>query len=113
ICYQIAGNCPSGLVDGFYLYPYNRFMFDAHRFLVFLAAAVVLAVTPGPGIFYVLARSLAGGRREGVHSSVGTFAGGLFHVFAASLGVSARHGACSFRFCPPPWTCPRSWRLRR
>jgi threonine/homoserine/homoserine lactone efflux protein len=64
-------------------------MFDAQRFLVFLAAAVVLAVTPGPGIFYVLARSLAGGRREGVHSSVGTFTGGLFHVFAAALGVSA------------------------
>ncbi|HXC88300.1 MAG TPA: LysE family transporter, partial [Candidatus Cybelea sp.] len=64
-------------------------MLDSHRFLVFLAAAVILAVTPGPGIFYVLARSLAGGRREGVHSSMGTFLGGLFHVLAASLGVSA------------------------
>jgi threonine/homoserine/homoserine lactone efflux protein len=64
-------------------------VFDSHRFLVFLAAAAVLAATPGPGIFYVLARSLAGGRREGVHSSAGTFVGGLFHVFAAALGVSA------------------------
>jgi threonine/homoserine/homoserine lactone efflux protein len=73
-------------------------MFDAHRFLIFLAAAVLLAVTPGPGIFYVLARSLAGGRREGVHSSVGTFAGGLFHVFAAALGVSAILAASAVAF---------------
>jgi threonine/homoserine/homoserine lactone efflux protein len=73
-------------------------MFDSHRFLLFLAAAVVLAITPGPGIFYVLARSLAGGRREGVHSSVGTFAGGLFHVFAAALGVSAILAASAVAF---------------
>src|SRR5580658_5890409 len=73
-------------------------MLDSHRFLVFLAAAVILAVTPGPGIFYVLARSLAGGRREGVHSSVGTFLGGLFHVLAASLGVSAIRAASAVAF---------------
>jgi threonine/homoserine/homoserine lactone efflux protein len=36
-------------------------MSDFHHFLLFLGAAVVLAITPGPGIFYVLARSLAGG----------------------------------------------------
>jgi threonine/homoserine/homoserine lactone efflux protein len=73
-------------------------MFDSHRFLVFLAAAIVLAVTPGPGIFYVLARSLAGGRREGIHSSVGTFVGGFFHVFAAALGVSAILAASAVAF---------------
>ena len=49
----------------------------------------MLAATPGPGIFYVLARTLAGGRREGVHSSLGTFLGGLAHVFAAAFGLSA------------------------
>src|SRR5579864_2801262 len=73
-------------------------MFDSHRFFVFLAAAVLLAVTPGPGIFYVLARSFAGGRREGIHSSVGTFVGGLFHVFAAALGVSAILAASAVAF---------------
>jgi threonine/homoserine/homoserine lactone efflux protein len=73
-------------------------MFDAHRFLLFFAAALVLAVTPGPGIFYVLARSLAGGRREGIHSSLGTFVGGLFHVFAAALGVSAILAASAVAF---------------
>ncbi|RMF02225.1 MAG: LysE family translocator [Chloroflexi bacterium] len=56
---------------------------------VFFVAAVVLALTPGPGIFYVLARSIKGGRREGVLSTAGTTVGGLFHVMAAALGVSA------------------------
>jgi threonine/homoserine/homoserine lactone efflux protein len=73
-------------------------VFDAHRFVLFFAAALVLAVTPGPGIFYVLARSLAGGRREGIHSSLGTFVGGLFHVFAAALGVSAILAASAVAF---------------
>ncbi len=59
------------------------------RFLIFLSAAVVLAITPGPGIFYVLARSLRGGRREGVLSAAGTFLGGLVHVAAAAFGLSA------------------------
>ena len=49
----------------------------------------MLAVTPGPGIFYVLTRTLSGGRRDGVLSSIGTFFGGLVHVFAAALGLSA------------------------
>jgi threonine/homoserine/homoserine lactone efflux protein len=73
-------------------------MFDAHRILLFFAAALVLAITPGPGIFYVLARSLAGGRREGIQSSLGTFVGGLFHVFAAALGVSAILAASAVAF---------------
>ena len=73
-------------------------MLDTHRFLLFLAAALVLAATPGPGIFYVLARTLAGGRREGVQSSLGTFFGGLFHVFAAALGVSAILAASAVAF---------------
>ena len=73
-------------------------MFDWHRFLLFFAAALLLALTPGPGIFYVLARTLAGGRREGFQSSLGTFFGGLFHVFAAALGVSAILAASAVAF---------------
>ena len=73
-------------------------MLDPHHFLLFFAAALILAITPGPGIFYVLARSLAGGKREGVESSFGTFAGGLFHVFAAALGISAILAASAVAF---------------
>src|SRR5580692_1504966 len=58
------------------------------RLVLFLTAAVLLAIAPGPGMLYVLARSLAGGKREGVLSAIGTFFGGMVHVFAAALGVS-------------------------
>jgi len=63
-------------------------MFESTRLFLFLTAAVLLAIAPGPGMLYVLARSLAGGKREGVLSALGTFFGGMVHVFAAALGVS-------------------------
>ena len=56
--------------------------------LAFFLAAVVLAVTPGPGVAYVVARTAAGGRAEGLASCVGTALGGMFHVCAAALGLS-------------------------
>src|SRR5918997_6882636 len=62
---------------------------DITHLALYLAAALVPAVTPGPGIFYVAARTLAGGRAEGVASSLGTGLGGMVHVLAGSLGVSA------------------------
>ena len=64
-------------------------MIAGTRFVLFLSAALVLALVPGPGIFYVLGRTLNGGRREGVVSALGTFAGGLVHALAAALGLSA------------------------
>jgi threonine/homoserine/homoserine lactone efflux protein len=57
-------------------------------FLAFLFAAIVLAVTPGPGIAYVVARTVAGGRPEGLASCLGTGIGGMLHVLAAALGLS-------------------------
>jgi threonine/homoserine/homoserine lactone efflux protein len=63
-------------------------MFDFTRVLLFLTAALLLAIAPGPGMLYVLARSLAGGKREGVLSALGTFLGGMVHVLAAAFGVS-------------------------
>ena len=63
-------------------------MFDSARFVIFLGAAILLAIAPGPGMLYVLARSLAGGRREGLLSALGTFVGGMVHVCAAAAGIS-------------------------
>lgn len=63
-------------------------MIDPHKFAIFLTATLLLAVAPGPGMLYVLARTLTGGRREGVLSSLGTFVGGLVHVVAAATGLS-------------------------
>lgn len=64
-------------------------MTDLIHFAMFFAAALLLAITPGPGIFYVAARTLAGGRAEGIASSIGTGFGGMVHVIAGALGVSA------------------------
>lgn len=61
---------------------------DPAQLALYVAAAFLLAVTPGPGIFYVAARTLAGGRSEGIASSFGTGLGGMVHVLAGSLGVS-------------------------
>lgn len=63
-------------------------MIDMSKLVLFLTAALLLAIAPGPGMLYVLARSLAGGRREGVLSSFGTLVGGMVHVLAAAAGVS-------------------------
>jgi threonine/homoserine/homoserine lactone efflux protein len=58
-------------------------------FLLFLVAASIIALSPGPGIFYVAARTISGGRSEGLASSFGTAIGGLVHVAAGAVGVSA------------------------
>ncbi|XUM21407.1 LysE family translocator [Bradyrhizobium oligotrophicum S58] len=62
---------------------------ELHTLLLFLCAALVVALTPGPGIFYTVARTLAGGRREGLASGVGLGLGGLVHVVAGAVGLSA------------------------
>jgi threonine/homoserine/homoserine lactone efflux protein len=59
------------------------------NFWLFLLAAIIIAAIPGPGIFYVTARTLSGGRQAGITSTFGTALGGLVHVIAGSLGVSA------------------------
>src|SRR3954469_5353690 len=59
------------------------------NFWLFLAAACLIAAVPGPGIFYVAARTLSEGRASGIASTLGTALGGLVHVIAGGLGVSA------------------------
>ncbi|MDD2768822.1 MAG: LysE family translocator [Methylococcus sp.] len=59
------------------------------QFSVFLAASLVLAVTPGPGVFYIVTRSLAQGRRSGLASVAGVALGNLGNAVAASVGVAA------------------------
>ncbi|MEU3270810.1 LysE family translocator [Saccharomonospora sp. NPDC006951] len=59
------------------------------EWLIFLGTATLFAITPGPGILYVLARSMRGGRSEGIRSSLGNSVGAVVHVIAAALGLSA------------------------
>lgn len=62
---------------------------DAAHLTAFLAAALVLAVTPGPGMLYVLARSVGGGAAQGFRSAAGTALGGMVHVVGSAIGLSA------------------------
>src|SRR5215470_12516410 len=57
--------------------------------LLFLAGALALLVIPGPAVFYVLGRTVGGGRTAGVVSAAGIALGTLVHVAAALLGLSA------------------------
>ncbi|MBW4483725.1 MAG: LysE family translocator [Tildeniella torsiva UHER 1998/13D] len=62
---------------------------DLATLSLFFTAAFILSITPGPGILYTLARSLNGGKSEGMASALGLFLGGLVHVFAAAVGISS------------------------
>jgi threonine/homoserine/homoserine lactone efflux protein len=61
---------------------------DWPQFGLFFAAALILAITPGPGVFYILATSIAQGPRAGVLSACGIAAGTLVHILLAVSGLS-------------------------
>jgi threonine/homoserine/homoserine lactone efflux protein len=90
----------------------------ADQLWLFLAAAAILALTPGPGMFYVGARTLAGGLGEGLASTLGTGLGGMAHVLAAAFGLSALILASAEIFtvmkllggCYLVWLGWRAWR---
>ncbi len=65
---------------------------------VFLLASFVLAVTPGPGVFYIVTRSVAQGRRSGLASVAGVAVGNFGNAVAASLGLAALFAASSLAF---------------
>lgn len=93
-------------------------MFDPVGFALFLLAAIAIALSPGPGLLYVAARSVAGGRGEGIASSFGTAIGGLVHVIAGAIGLSALIMASAEIFtvvklvgaCYLVWLGIRAWR---
>lgn len=73
-------------------------MTDPQTMLLFLVAATAIALSPGPGILYVASRTLAGGRGEGMASTLGTGIGGFAHVLAGAVGVSALLAASATAF---------------
>jgi RhtB (resistance to homoserine/threonine) family protein len=64
-------------------------MFGIHDFGLFLAAGILLNLTPGPDTVYILGRSVAQGRETGIASALGICLGSIFHTCAAALGLSA------------------------
>lgn len=63
-------------------------MFDAHSLIAFVGAGLLLNITPGPDVLYIVGRSISQGRMAGVVSALGISAGCLFHVAAAAFGLS-------------------------
>jgi threonine/homoserine/homoserine lactone efflux protein len=64
----------------------------------FLAASLVLAVTPGPGVLYIVTRSIAQGRRSGLASVAGVALGNFGNAIGASVGLAALFALSSLAF---------------
>jgi threonine/homoserine/homoserine lactone efflux protein len=67
-------------------------------FAAFLIASTILAVTPGPGVIYVVTRTLSRGRQAGLASVGGIALGNLANATAASLGLAALLAASATAF---------------
>jgi threonine/homoserine/homoserine lactone efflux protein len=64
-------------------------MISAQDLATFALAALVLVLTPGPNMLYLISRPITQGRRAGVISLLGVIVGFLFHMTAASFGLTA------------------------
>ncbi len=78
--------------------PYRWLMPSPATLVRLVVAAYLLAVIPGPAVIYIVNRSVAQGRRAGALSALGIASGGLVHVAAATLGISALLAASAVAF---------------
>src|SRR5688572_26387210 len=78
-------------------------MIDFNTYLLFIGAAVLLVIAPGPDMAYMLARTVAQGRKAGVLAAIGINAGAYVHVAAAVLGLSAILATSSIAFTIVKW----------
>jgi threonine/homoserine/homoserine lactone efflux protein len=64
-------------------------MVPAYDLILFAAAALLMVLTPGPNMIYLISRSICQGKKAGVISLLGVIAGFLVHMFAAAIGLTA------------------------
>ena len=76
---------------------------DLQHLLLFLAAGLLLNLTPGPDVLYIVSQSLRAGARAGVVAGLGITAGCFVHVFAAAVGVGALLAASATAFAVLKW----------
>lgn len=76
---------------------------DATTLALFVAAALALLLVPGPAVFYVVARSVEGGRITGIVSVLGIELGTLVHVVFAVVGLSAILASSATAFAVVKW----------
>ena len=73
-------------------------MLGIHHYWLFIATAVILVITPGQDTFFILGRSLSGGRASGIAAALGITVGSVIHTFAAALGLSALLATSPYAF---------------
>lgn len=71
--------------------------------LLFVAAGLLLNLTPGPDVLYIVTHALRAGARAGMVAALGISAGCFVHIFAAAIGVSALLAASSAAFSVLKW----------
>ncbi|AEG94696.1 LysE family translocator [Ramlibacter tataouinensis] len=76
---------------------------DAQQLLLFMAAGLLLNLTPGPDVLYIVTQSLRSGARAGMVAALGINAGCLVHIVAAALGVGALLAASATAFTLLKW----------
>jgi len=76
---------------------------DAQHLLLFIAAGLLLNLTPGPDVLYIVNNALRSGARAGVVAALGINAGCFVHIFAAAIGVSALLAASATAFTVLKW----------
>jgi threonine/homoserine/homoserine lactone efflux protein len=78
-------------------------MLDFQQLLIFMAAGVLLNLTPGPDVLFVVSHSLRGGVRQGMVAALGITAGCFFHVAVAALGLGGLMATSSAAFNLIKW----------
>lgn len=79
------------------------FGLPVHDLALFVGAALLLNVTPGPDMLFVAGTGAARGRRAGVMAALGVGAGCLFHTLLAAVGLSALLAASELAFAAVKW----------
>ncbi len=73
------------------------------QLLLFIAAGLLLNLTPGPDVLYIVTHALRRGARAGMVAALGITAGCFVHIFAAAVGVSALMAASATAFTVLKW----------
>ena len=71
---------------------------DPSRLTLFVGAALLLLVVPGPSVLYIVTQSVSHGRRAGIASVAGITTGTLVHIAAATVGLSALLASSALAF---------------
>lgn len=76
---------------------------DAQQLLIFMTAGVLLNLTPGPDVLFIVSHSLRGGVRPGLVAALGITAGCCFHLGVAALGLAGLLATSSVAFNLIKW----------